>query len=214
MPSLQAVLHQARRFNQASGPLQGLMIIELKAAAPLCDPADAQERAIVLAVTEVVRRLRMTDQVMLASFSPALLQSAQQHAPEITRVLTLSGLQFLSAADVSARLGLPVTLIHKRLDLGLQWAEIGSIYRLPGYRSPAEALRTAGITGARLVEADLFLLANAGQPFVEALHGAGLEILGFTATSAAEWLFMESLGLDGIYTNDVPFGVAHEAPVP
>lgn len=38
VPSLQAVLNQARKFNERSGPLRGLIIVELKAAAPFCDP--------------------------------------------------------------------------------------------------------------------------------------------------------------------------------
>jgi hypothetical protein len=53
-----------------------------------------------------------------------------------------------------------------------------------------------------------------GAPFVEAVHAVGLRALGFTATTPAEWLFLQSLGLDGIYTNDVPFGITHEAPIP
>ena len=50
--------------------------------------------------------------------------------------------------------------------------------------------------------------------FVETLHGVGLKVLGFTATNAAEWLALEALGLDGIYTDDVPFGVHNQASIP
>jgi glycerophosphoryl diester phosphodiesterase len=214
VPSLQAVLNQARRFNQASGPLRGLLIVELKAAAPLCDPDDTQEQAIVTAVTQIIRRLEMSRQVMLTSLSPALLYLAQAQAPEITRILTVSGLQFFTAAEIEAALHLPVRPIDKVLGLGLQWADVGPLYRLPGYRSPGEILATAAITGARVVEADLLLLGMVGAPFVEAVHAVGLRALGFTATTPAEWLFLQSLGLDGIYTNDVPFGLTHEAPIP
>jgi glycerophosphoryl diester phosphodiesterase len=214
VPSLQAVLNQARIFNQSSGPLRGLVIVELKAAAPLCDPDDTQDHAIVSAVTTVIRRMGMTNQVMLNSFSPALLYLADAEAPEITRILSISGLQFLTAAEVEARLGLPVTVIEKELGLGLQWAEVGRTFRLPGYRSVAEALWTAGVTRVRVVEADLFFLNSAGAPFVHTLHGFGLKALGFTATNLAEWSFLESLGLDGIYTNDIPLGVENQAPIP
>jgi hypothetical protein len=41
-----------------------------------------------------------------------------------------------------------------------------------------------------------------------------MKALGFTATNPTEWFFLESLGLDGIYTDDVPFGVQHQAPLP
>jgi hypothetical protein len=134
----------------------------------------------------------------------------------------VSGLQFLSAAEIEAALGLSVRLIDKPLSLGLQWAEVGPVFRLPGYRSMAEVLRTAGVTGVRLVEADLLMLGiadeaapcPAGAPFVEALHASRLEALGFTVTTPAGWSCLQSLGLDGIYTKDVPFGVAHQAPMP
>jgi tRNA(Ile)-lysidine synthase TilS/MesJ len=39
-------------------------------------------------------------------------------------------------------------------------------------------------------------------------------VLGFTANDAAEWFFLQSLRVDGIYTNDVPFGVENQAPLP
>ncbi|MGH7323073.1 MAG: glycerophosphodiester phosphodiesterase [Candidatus Rokuibacteriota bacterium] len=222
VPSLQAVLRKARTFNQASGPLQGLVIVELKAPAPLCDPNDRQERAIVSAVVRVIRRMGMTGQVMLASFSPALLSIAAKKAPDITRILTISGLQFLTEEEVEFLLGLEVTPIDKRRDLGLQWAEIGLIFRLPGYGSLEEdakaaiqkVLLTAAVTGARVIEADLFFLSLAGAPFVDASHGYGLKVLGFTARNRTEWLFLESLEVDGIYTNDVPLGVDLQATIP
>lgn len=214
VPRLEAVLHGARKFNEASGPLRGLVIVELKAAAPLCDPDDTHEQAIVAAVSRVIRRMGMTHQVAFTSFSPALLELASQQAPEIARDLAISGLQFLTAPEVEALLGYPVTVINKKLDLGLQWAEIGPIFRLPGYRSVDEVLATAVAVRARLVEADLFFLQSAGAPFVDTLHAFGLKALGFTATNPAEWFFLQSLGLDGIYTDDIPFGVEHQATIP
>lgn len=217
VPTLDAVLKQARHFNHRGGELSGLVIVELKAAAPFCDPHDTQEKAIVSAVTGVIRHAKMTDEVMLTSFSPALLHLAARKAPEVTRILSISGLQFLTAPEIEDLLcsGLPcVTLIHKHPDFGLQWAEIGSLFRLPGYRSIAEVLSTAAVTRARVVEADLFFLTGAGAPFVNLLHGFGLKVFGFTANNAAEWFFLQSLGLDGIYTNDVPFGVENQAQIP
>ena len=213
VPTLIAVLNQARSFGHRR-VLSGLFIVELKAAAPLCDSDDTQEQAIVSAVTGVIRRARMTDEVMLTSFSPALLYLAAGEAPDVTRILSISGLQFLTAAEIQALLGLPVTLIAKHPDFGLQWAEIGALYRLPGYGSVAEVLSTAAATGARVVEADLFFLSGAGAPFVDLLHGFGLKVLGFTANDATEWFFLQSLGVDGIYTNNIPLGVENQAPSP
>jgi glycerophosphoryl diester phosphodiesterase len=222
VPTLQDILAVAQQFNQASGPLKGIVIVELKAAAPLCDPHDIHEHAIVAAVTAVVRRTHMTHQVMLTSFSPALLSIAQRQAPDITRILSLSGLQFLPASAVQDALDMDVTLIDKKLGLGLQWAEVGSLFRLPGYRSLDEVFSTVHATGARIVELELFLLQIVlpvvlqvdPQDFVDALHASGLKALGFTASTASDWDFLASLRLDGIYANDVPFGVAHEAPIP
>ena len=213
IPSLRAVLREVRRFNRSS-PLRGLLIVELKAASPLCDPGDIEEQPIVSAVTAAIRQMGMTDQVMLMSFSPALLYLAAAEAPEIARDLGVNALQFLSAEQVEAFLELPVRRIDKRLDVGLVWGEAGLIFRLPGYQSVAQVLSTAAVVGARVVEADLVFLSAAGASFVNAAHGAGLKVLGFTATNATEWFFLESLGLDGIYTDDVPFGVQHQAPIP
>jgi len=214
VPSLEAVLDQARAFNEFSGSLSGLVIVELKAAAPLCDPHDTQDRAIVRAVSRVVRHAGMTRQVMFTSLSPVLLLLASEHAPEIARDLEISGVQFLTAPEVEALLGYPVVLIHKRPDLGLQWAEIGPIFRLPGYRSIDEVIATALLVRARVIEADLFFFQSAGAPFVDAVHSFGLKALGYTATTPAEWFFLQSLGVDGIYAKDVLFGVEHQAPIP
>jgi glycerophosphoryl diester phosphodiesterase len=213
VPSLEEVLATARRFNELH-PLRGILIIEMKAAAPLCDPDDKQDQPMVSAVTEIIRHMRMTRQVLLTSFSPAMLSLAQRHAPDIDRILAISGLQFLTKDELEAATGLPVTLIDKKLSLGLQWAELGEAERLPGYRSFGELFRTAALIGARVVEADLLLLHSAGRPLVDALQANGLKVLGFTANSVKDWKFLDSLGVDGIYTNDVPMGVKRQAPIP
>jgi glycerophosphoryl diester phosphodiesterase len=214
VPSLQAVLNQARKFNADSGPLSGLMIVELKPAAPACDPDDAQERVIVSAVTAAVRRMGMTEQVLFTSFSPALLFLAAGEAPEIARILAINGLQFLEPAEIERRLGFAVVLIKKALDLDLRWAEIGPLFRLPGYRSIGEVLATAAVVGAAIVEADLVFLESAGPPLVEALRAFGFKVFGFTANDADDWARLEALGVDAIYTNDVPLGVRSQAPLP
>ncbi|MGH7305109.1 MAG: glycerophosphodiester phosphodiesterase [Candidatus Rokuibacteriota bacterium] len=219
IPTLRAVLMQARSFNRPWGPLRGLVIVELKALSPLCDPGDMQERALVLSVGDVIRRVTMTEQVVLTSFSPALLFHAKMEIPEVARSLTISGLQFLTPEEVKAavkdELGeVSVTLIDKQLDLGLQWAEIGRVFRLPGYRSIEELIVTTAVVGARVVEVDLFLLGSAGAPLVHVLHSVDLKVFGWTVNNAAEWHFLQSLGVDGIYTNDVPLGIDLQAPIP
>src|SRR5438093_301529 len=117
----------AARHRTLEGTVDLLLGLEVRplAIAPLCDPDDTQERAIVSAVTHVIRHMRMTHQVLLTSFSPVLLYLAHRHAPEIERILAVSGLQFLTKEEIEAALGQPVTLIDKDLDLGPQWAELG-----------------------------------------------------------------------------------------
>ena len=224
VPSLQAVLNQVRRFNQESGPLRGLVIVELKAAAPLCDPDDTREEAIVSAVVSVIRRMAMMDQVMLASLSPQLLALAAREAPEIVRILTVSGLQFLTVEELDAEFhcgtenavpGVCPVVPSPKDALGLQWGQLGILHRLPGYSSVEELLGSAVMTGVRVVEADLpLLLMGDGAAFVEFMHAQSLKVFGFTVGTEAEWLFFEALGVDGIYTNDVPLGILNQAPIP
>lgn len=214
IPTLESILGVARSRNHAAPPLQGIVIVELKAARPLCDPHDEQDGPMVAAATRVVRHMRMTEEVLFTSFSPAILDIASLHAPEIVRILAVSGLQLLSEADIAALYGTTVTVVGKEHDLGLQWAEVGTIFRLPGYRSLAELIQTAIALDARVVEADLFLLQPAGSALVPALHAVGLEVFGFTVNNDDEWTFLESLGVDGIYTNDIPLGLAREPAIP
>ena len=226
--TLHAILLQARAF-EIPGELRGLVIVELKAPSPLCDPGDTQEHALVASVAAVIHRAGMTRQVILTSFSPVLLLHAQALIPEATRSLTVDVLQFFSPEDVRSALndrfgGMPLTLIDKRPDLGLQWAEIGPLLRLPSYWSVengsiveaiGKVITTAATVDARVVEADLVLLGSpAGALFVDALHGAGLEVFGYAVNNAAEWRLLASLGVDAIYTNDIPLGVELQVPIP
>jgi glycerophosphoryl diester phosphodiesterase len=203
VPTLREVLDVAKRFRQRSWHLSGLVIVELKAPAPLCDPDDSQEEAIAAAVVATIRDAEMVEQVVLTSFSPALLFLARELAPEIIRSLGLNALQLLTPEEVEEQLGVPVVLIDKALSLGLQWGEIGSLFRLPGYRSIDEFLQAAATVEARIVEADIVVLRLAGRPLVRLLHTLGLVVLAFTATSEQEWCFLASLTVDGIYTDDV-----------
>ncbi|HXH85003.1 MAG TPA: glycerophosphodiester phosphodiesterase [Candidatus Tectomicrobia bacterium] len=212
VPSLQAILNHARQFNQASGPIRGLVIVEMKASSPRCDPDDTMDAVIAAAVAAVVHRMQMTDQVILASLSPALLYLAASEAPGVARALTVNTLQFLTADEIRAR-GWTVTPIAKALHLGLPWAEVSGVFRLPGY-APADVVTTAAIVGARVVEADAVLLSTAGTPFVDALHGVGLKVFGYTADQADHWALLVSLGVDGIYTNHIELGLANQAPIP
>jgi glycerophosphoryl diester phosphodiesterase len=221
VPELHQVLDVARYFNKKAGDdLGGIFIIELKAFSPHCDPGDELEQALVSAVVPEVRKAKMVDQVIFDSFSPALLYLAAQAAPEIPRELDLSGLQLLTPAQIQAITGLPVTIINKKISLGLTWAEIGPVFRLPGYASAMQFLATGMAVDVRIVggELDFFGPAEQQQPgsgaaFVAAAHSLGLRVFADPAGSEADWNFFASLGVDAIYSV-IPLGVRLQPVIP
>jgi glycerophosphoryl diester phosphodiesterase len=221
VPELHEVLEVARHFNkQAGDDLGGIFIIELKAFSPHCDPGDELEQALVLAVVPEVRKAKIVDQVIFDSFSPALLSLAAQEAPEIPRELDISGLQLLTPAQIQAITGLPVTIINKKNSLGLTWAEIGPVFRLPGYASAQQFLATGMALSVRVVggEMDFFGPAEQQQPgsgaaFVGAAHSLGLRVFADPAGSEADWNFFAPLGVDAIYSV-IPLGVRLQPVIP
>lgn len=215
--TIEQVLDAAKPFPHGED-FGGLVVIELKPPSPLCDPADETERALAAAVVRAVEKTGMTDRVAFESFSPALLALAAELAPDVPRVLTLSPLQFLTAEQIEAYFGLHVTVIDKEPDFGLQWAEIGPLYRLPGYGSPLQFLLIALGLGSRALSVDMLFFGQAelsrpgsGAAFVAAAHSLDLSVWGYTVNVEPEWEFLASLGVDGIYTNDVALGARLQA---
>jgi glycerophosphoryl diester phosphodiesterase len=221
VPELQQIINVAREFNNLAGDdLGGILIVELKAFSPHCDPGDNFEQPLVSAAVNDIRKAQFADRVMFDSFSPALLYLAQQAAPEIPRELDLDGLQLLTPAQVQAMKGLPVTIINKKISLGLTWAEIGPIFRLPGYASPEQFLITGIVTSVRVVggEIDFFGPAEQQQPgsgaaFVGAAHSLGMRVFADPANTPTDWNFFASLGMDAIYSV-IPMGVQLQPPIP
>ena len=221
VPELRDILRIARHFNRENpDKLDGILIVELKAFSPHCDPDDVFERPLVAAAVDAIRDARMTKQAIFDSSSPALLDLTLQKAPEIPRELDLDGLQLLSPAEIEAVTGLPVTIISKKISLGLTWADIGPVYRLPGYASPGQFLATAMAVQASAVggEMDFFGPAEQQQPgsgaaFVAGAHALGLKVFADPANVEADWDFFASLGVDAIYST-IPMGVELEAKIP
>ena len=221
VPELRQVINVAREFNNRVGDdLGGILIVELKAFSPHCDPGDVLEQPVVSAAVSEVRRAKMADKVIFDSFSPALLLLAAQTGPEIPRELDLDGLQLLSPAQIQAVTGLPVTIINKKNSLGLTWAEIGPVFRLPGYASAQQFLATGMATSARVVggEMDFFGAAEQQEPgsgaaFVAGAHSLGLRVFADPAGSEADWNFFASLGVDAIYST-IPLGVRLQPAIP
>ena len=221
VPELRQIINVAREFNNRAGDdLGGILIIELKAFSPLCDPGDDFEQPLVSAAVNEIRQAKFSDRVMFDSFSPALLYLAQQAAPEIPRELDLDGLQLLTPGQVQAVTGLPVTVINKKISLGLTWADIGPVFRLPGYASPTQFLITGLVTGVRVVGGEMDFLGAAeqqqpgsGAEFVRAAHSLGMRAFADPANTPAEWKFFASLGVDAIYST-VPMGVQLQPKIP
>jgi glycerophosphoryl diester phosphodiesterase len=221
VPELHQVLDVARHINQKAGDdLGGILIVELKAFSPHCDPADEFEQPLVTAAVNEVRQAKMANQVMFDSFSPALLYLASQAAPEIPRELDLDGLQLLTPSQVTAATGLPVIIINKKISLGLTWAEIGPVFRLPGYASPEQFLIAGIVTGVRVVGAEMDFLGPAeqqqpgsGAAFVQAAHSLGMHAFADPANTEADWKFFASLGVESIYST-IPMGVNLQPPIP
>jgi hypothetical protein len=149
-----------------------------------------------------------------------LLLLAAQTAPEIPRELDISGLQLLTPEQVHAVTGLPVTIINKKISLGLTWAEIGPVFRLPGYASVQQFLATGIATSVRVVGGEMNFLGPAeqqqpgsGAAFVAAAHSLGLRVFADPANSEADWNFFASLGVDAIYSV-IPLGVSLQPVIP
>jgi glycerophosphoryl diester phosphodiesterase len=221
VPELHQVLDMARHFNEKSGDdLGGMLIVELKASSPHCDPSDDFEEPTISAVVPEIRKAGMSEQVIFDSFSPALLLLASQIAPEIPRELDIDGLQLLGPAEITAVTGFPVTIIDKKNSLGLTWADIGPIFRLPGYAAPQQFLAIAMALHARVVGFELDFLGpaeqqqpGAGSALVAAAHSLGLRAFADPAGSAVDWNFFASLGVDAIYST-IPLGVQLQPAIP
>ncbi len=222
VPELHQVLAVARQFNRKAGnALGGILIVELKALSPHCDPSDNLEQTIVSTTVAEIHQASMDDQVMFDSFSPALLLLASQTAPAIPRELDISGLQLLTPAQIEAITGQTVTIMsNKKNSLGLTWAEIGQVFRLPGYSSPQQFLETGIATQVRVVggEMNFFGPAEQQQPgsgatFVAGAHSLGFRVFADPAQTAADWNFFAGLGVDAIYSN-IPLGVQLQPAIP
>ncbi len=210
VPTLRRVLRTVERFNDDDRPASGLVVLELKTPPPLCDPGDTTEAALVDAALAVVRLAGLEDQVMFDSFSPALLDLVTERAPAIATELSVTALQMLTPEQAAGATGLEVRLVDKVRHLGLTWAEVGVIARLPGYPSIATALGTAHAIGARQVALDLLILGQAeqlqpgaGAAIVAGAHSLGLEVSVYTVTDAAQWALAAALGADSIYADNV-----------
>jgi hypothetical protein len=220
IPRLEDVLRVARDANRSSSSLSGLMVVELKTPSPLCDPNDVEELPLVTAVLKAVHDTQMEQAVILDGFSPALVYLASVLAPDIPRELDLDLLQLLTPAQVTAATGLSVTLVQKRLSLGLQWADLGSVYRLPGYTSVQQFFQTALEVKASIIDGELDFIGQSEQAqpgsiaqFVGTAHALGMKAFADPAKNAQTFGYFGSLGFDGAYCDDIPNSLALQPPL-
>ncbi len=214
---LSQLLRKAKKYARKSENISGLVNIEVKTPSPLCDPNDAGEMSLVASVVDAVTKTGMQQQVIIESFSPALLGLFSTDAVELKRNLSLNVLQLLSAAEIQAATGLVVNYIDKQAGFGLQWAEIGALFRLPGYASFDEYTGVAFHLGTQFLTIDKLMLyqveqMNAGSAayLVQQLQASGFKVLSYTVDTESEWQLNTSFGVDAIVTNDIPMGLAQE----
>jgi glycerophosphoryl diester phosphodiesterase len=185
----------------------GILLIELKAPTPYCDPYDTYSMAAQVRV----RSWGLSRQVVLVSFSPVALDIAARKAPEIARGLLLYSLQLLPPAEITSLTELPVK-IEARTDLGLTWASAGDVLRAPLYASYAQYLQTAAAVKARVVLPDASALLQGGASMVEATRRYGFKTWSWTVNSSSAWNALEELKIDGMITDDVAMGVSLRGP--
>lgn len=212
VPTLTKLLNTSKKYARKAESLSGLVNIEVKTPAPMCDPLDTGEDELVNAVVEAIQKAGMQEQVIVESFSPALLGLFAQQAPELPRNLTVDAVQFLTPEQVEAITGLTVTLIDKQAGFGLQWAETGPFYRLPGYASMEEYIGVAYGTGSQFATLDKLILGQMDMAtscgLIQQLQAMGLVVTVYSAEDILEWIWLESIGTDGIYVDNVALGMA------
>ena len=219
--TLKHMLQTARTFSVKKGQSDrpsGLLSIEIKTPAPLCDTADTTIPALVAAVLKEIKHTKMEQQVLIESFSPEIIAAVKNGNPTLPRMLSLSVLQLLTPAQLQAITGMTVTPINKQPVFGLQWVEIGPIYRLPIYESPYQYVNTLVSLQPRGAVFDKSVLARmeqasagSGMALVAQLHNVGIKSIIYTVNSQQEWQFLTALGVDGIYTDNITMGLSLEA---
>lgn len=216
---LKHILKVARSFSVKinNDRPSGQVILEIKTPAPLCDTDDTTVPALVAATLAAVNQTKMQQQVLIESFSPEVVAMAKASQPLIPRVLSFSLLQALTPEQLESITGLPVTLLDKNVGFGLQWVEVGPVFRAPIYESVYEYMNTLVSLESRAASLDKDVLlqmeamaAGSAALLISQLHNIDIISLVYTVNDEQQWLFLASLGVDGFYTDEVLMGLSLE----
>ncbi|MFV2082820.1 MAG: glycerophosphodiester phosphodiesterase, partial [bacterium] len=232
--TLRDILKKARKFSyiKKSDRPSGQVVVEIKTPSPLCDPGDETIPALVDAVLDDIEEVDMEEQVIIESFSPEILLEVLVEEPDIPRMLAVSVLQLMTAEQIYYYTGLeavPIPIEEKNPgNLGLQWAEIGDLYRLPGYTNmDQQYLYVLSATSSHTASLDKEILRSMDKMqgglaayFVSALQdNFGWYVLVYTitdtidASAEEEWYTFASFGVNGMYIDNVPLGLSLEGKI-
>jgi len=231
VPTLKKVLRTAKKFARKSETVSGLVNIEVKTPAPICDPLDYTEMMLVHSVIDAVNKTQTHEQVIIEAVSPALMGMFMTEAPELKRNYSANALQFMTPSMIEATTGLHVELIDKQAGFGLQWAEVGPefgpiflpVFRLPGYVDLVTGLadingfiQVAAFTGSQIITFDKLILQQmeatipgSAQLLIHSLHQNNFTVTVYTIDNAIEWTWFATLGVDAIYTNEISLGLSN-----
>ena len=177
----------------------GILIIEIKTPAPVCDPGDVKALPLTAATMKVVKQAGMENQVVIDGFSPEMIQHAKKLAPSVSTSLGLNTFQIIPSSSDE-----PIPPTEKNV-LGLKWYDIQGEFRLAGYRSLEEYLNLTKVIGAEAATMDARVFLD-GKGALSAVEGAGVMPLLWTALQQHEWDAMAQLGPSGIFA-DAPISL-------
>lgn len=214
VPTLKQVLRIAKEYSQESATLSGLINLDLKAPSPLCDAYDISESLLVHSVIEAVHLTDTTEQVIVESSSPSMLTLASNLSPTIAKSLNLNTLQLLDYDQIETVSGYAPTRLNKQTGFGLQWAEIGPLYRIPLYKNIEQAAFTAYLADTSFITVTDHLLDHietstqlGAQAWIEKISKTGVQIIMHAADTKREWNNARFLGIDGVQTNNVEMAI-------
>ena len=194
IPTLKGILQVAQSFSHNKNAPSGILDIEVNAPSAKCDPNNIYASKLLEAVLADVKQADMLKQIIIESYSPAILTLATDVAPDVARVLTVNALQFQTSKHIADT--------------------TEALFLLPSYDSIEEFIQVALDLGTIAVDLDMLILQRAeqfnpdsGSLIVTSFNVFDLSVWSFNAANQADWEFLNSMGINGIITDGVPLGL-------